>query len=47
MFYKYESYMVQKFKELVQRNIHDKKSYIEKGYDSFDETYLNNFKLRI
>lgn len=32
-----------KFKELVQRNIHDKKSYIEKRYDSFDETYLNNF----
>ena len=32
-----------KFKELVQTIIHDKKSYIEKGYDSFDDTYVNNF----
>lgn len=32
-----------KFKELVQTIIHDKKSYMEKGYDSFDDTYVNNF----
>lgn len=30
-------------RDLEKRNIHDKKSYIEKRYDSFDETYLNNF----
>ena len=32
-----------KFKELVQKNIHDKKLYTENSYDSFDDVYLNNF----
>ena len=32
-----------KFKELVQTIIHDKKSYVEKEYDSFDDTYVNDF----
>lgn len=32
-----------KFKELVQKNIHDRKSYTENGYDSFDDAYLSNF----
>ena len=32
-----------KFKELVQKNIHDKKLYAEKGYDFFNDAYLNDF----
>ena len=32
-----------KFKELVQSNIHNKKIYIEKGCESFDDKYINNF----
>lgn len=31
------------FKELVQNNIHNKKIYMEKEYESFDDTYINEF----
>lgn len=32
------------FKELVQKNIHKRKEYIEKGYNSFDDLYLKEFE---